>query len=124
YDSFGINTKSINADGSYSVYEYDSVLRQTGVKQYDSGNVLLAYSKMYFDGDGHLTAKRQKAAPGGADGTSDGLTEFVYDANGRVVTEKVWLDASNSRLMISAYDSAGRLTKTTDGDGFDTTFAS
>ncbi|MCG8406468.1 MAG: hypothetical protein MI923_14825 [Phycisphaerales bacterium] len=122
YDGFARSTKTTDALNHYTVYDYNDAGRATTVKRYKSGGTILTHRVTEYDNLGRLTKTRQKDNPGGADNSSDALTEMVYDDENRLITHKESVGATATLDTCYFYDGAARQTKVTDPDGKATTF--
>ena len=96
YDGFGRRDKVTDALGDYTTFTHDAMGRVTATKRYSSTNTLLTHSTTEFDNRGNIRKTTVKANPGGAASNDDAVTEMTYDAMGRLLTRKVWIDATNS----------------------------
>lgn len=102
YDAAGQLTTAADADGQVTTYGYDAAGNLT------SRSTTLGTTTLTYDGAGNLTSQ---TAP---DGT---VTTYTSDAADRVTG----IDYPESTPDVTyAYDSAGRLTSTTDGTGTST----
>jgi YD repeat-containing protein len=123
YDGFGRRTTTTDPTGDYSIMSYDDASRATAVKRYASGGTLLTHTTTTYDALGRVSVQRQKATPGGADGTSDQLTEMSYDGEDRLTQQVAWTGSGSSVTTSYGYDGAGRRTGMTDGDGLASAYA-
>lgn len=122
YDGFGRLITTINSSGAYTVEGYDNASRKTSRKRYSSAAELLTHTTYSYDSTGRPSSVRQKASPGGADGTSDRLVEKGYDNEDHANLQVVWTGSAASVSTQFSYDGAGRRSKQTDAKGKETTY--
>ena len=123
YDAYGRTTRTTDTFGNYVVVEYDLMGQQTRQVKYDSGNTALSEERTQYDGLGRVTRTRTLASPGGnVSDTADAVSDTVYDAGGRVLTEITCLTDAVAATKTFVYDNAGRVLTQTGSDEPTTAF--
>jgi YD repeat-containing protein len=123
YDAYGRTTRTTDTFGNYGVVEYDLMGQQTRQVKYDSGNAALSEERTQYDGLGRVTRTRTLASPGGnISDTADAVSDTVYDAGGRVLTEIAYLTDAVAATKTFVYDNAGRVLTQTGTDAPTTAF--
>ena len=121
YDYLNRATKSTDPEGHYREISFNSrSLRYLEIAK-NSGGTALARSRWYYDNLGRVTKEGRLLDPtdtGTPDEAEDQVTAYVYDSDGRVLTQKTYNTNSSSPLNTAyGYNANGWLTRTTDPIG-------
>ena len=110
YDTEGNNIKILYPDGSYIINEFDLLNQNIRSTSYKAGGAIEEVTAYVYDVNGNITEARIFES----DGTTEKYREnFIYDAEGKLVSKTVTYDNSSESETISySYDNEDRLIKT------------
>ncbi|MCG3132467.1 MAG: hypothetical protein FLDDKLPJ_03317 [Phycisphaerae bacterium] len=121
YDGLNRATKITDPEGHYREISYNSRSLQYLEVAKSSGGTALARRRWFYDNVSRLTKEAALLDPtntGNPDAAVDRTADYVYDADGRMLTQTTYnANSSDPLRTVSAYDVNGWLTRTTDPIG-------
>ena len=113
YEYTGHNiSKAVDANGNYTLYDYDAFDRVTNVYSYDKNHNLLNETSVTYD-DFNLTRTVNNSGK---------ISKTYYDKLGRAIKEEVQTDAGLATTQ-TEYDYTGNVVKTIDPKGNETSYS-
>lgn len=114
YDGLGRQTETTDATNRRTATTYDALGNATATTDYGTGTTALRTAAAEYDVEGNRTAV--------ISAQTNARTTYTYDALGRMTTQVEPVSATTSITTSFGYDTAGSLTRLTDGRGNKTVY--